>query len=77
MLTVVPIIRSITAVAKLRMQDYFDAGDQDCLRFAEKGGKSREISVRHDLQQFLSGYVASAGISSLPADSPLFRLATG
>jgi len=57
------------------MRDYFDAGDQYCLRFAEKGGKSREIPVRHDLQQFLSGFVAAAGISSLPADSPLFRSA--
>ena len=65
----------VGAVAKLRMRDYFDAGDQYCLRFAEKGGKSREIPVRHDLQQFLSGYVAAAGIGSLPADSPLFRSA--
>ena len=65
----------VGAVAKLRMRDYFDAGDQYCLRFAEKGGKSREIPVRHDLQQFLSGYVATANTASAGPDSPLFRSA--
>jgi integrase/recombinase XerD len=65
----------VGAVAKLRVRDYFDAGDQHCLRFTEKGGKSREIPVRHDLQQFLSSYAAAAGIVSAPLDSPLFRTA--
>jgi site-specific recombinase XerD len=65
----------VWAVAKLRMRDYFDAGDQYCLRFAEKGGKSREIPVRHDLRQFLSSYVASAGISDSAPEAPLFRSA--
>jgi len=39
----------VGAVARLRVRDYFDASDQYCLRFTEKGGKSREIPVRHDL----------------------------
>ena len=65
----------VGAVAKLRMRDYFDAGDQYCLRFTEKGGKSREIPVRHDLQQFLSSYLAAAGIASAAPDAPLFRTA--
>jgi integrase/recombinase XerD len=65
----------VGAVAKLRMRDYFDAGDQYCLRFAEKGGKSREIPVRHDLQQFLSGYVAAAGIGGNAPEALLFRSA--
>ena len=33
------------AVARLRLRDFYDVGDQHCLRFAEKGGKSREIPV--------------------------------
>jgi integrase/recombinase XerD len=65
----------VGAVAKLGMRDYFDAGDQYCLRFAEKGGKSRGIPVRHDLRQFLSGYVAAAGIVGSAPEAPLFRSA--
>jgi site-specific recombinase XerD len=65
------------AVARLRLRDFFDAGDQHCLRFLDKGGKSREIPVRHDLQGFLFDYINAAGLGSVPADSPLFRSATG
>src|SRR5215469_4006693 len=39
----------IGAVAKLRMSDYRNLGDHRVLRFREKGGKDREIPVRHDL----------------------------
>lgn len=65
----------IGAVAKLRIRDYIDAGDQYCLRFTEKGGKSREIPVRHDLQQFLASYLAATGLAMAPPDTPLFRTA--
>jgi len=44
-------------VARLRSQDFYDIGDQYCLRFQEKGGKSREIPVRYDLQQLLQEYL--------------------
>src|SRR6516225_280979 len=39
------------AVAKLRLGDFQHDGSQYVLRFQEKGGKSREIPVRHDLQR--------------------------
>lgn len=65
----------VGAIAKLRMCDYVDVGDQYCLRFTEKGGKAREIPVRHDLQQFLSSYLAAADIASAAPDAPLFRTA--
>ena len=65
----------VGAVAGLKISDYFDTGNQFCLRFAEKGGKSRTIPARHDLQGFLEDYLASIG-SSAP-DAPLFRTATG
>jgi len=65
----------IGAVARLRLHDLFDAGDQHCLRFLDKGGKSREIPVRHDLQGFLLHYINAAGIGSKFGELPLFRSA--
>ena len=43
----------VGAIASLRAGDFYDVGTQFCLRFSEKGGKSREIPCRHDLQLFL------------------------
>lgn len=62
----------IGAVAKLQRQHFYDTGDQHCLRFVEKGGKSREIPVRHDLQAFLIEYLAAAGSQDADKLSPLF-----
>jgi hypothetical protein len=44
-------------------------GTQWTLRFAEKGGKSREIPVRHDLDQFLLGYPEAAGLKIEPKET--------
>jgi integrase/recombinase XerD len=64
------------AVSKLRRDDFYDAGDhQWMLRFEEKGGKSREIPVRHDLQQMITAYIEAAGLQQAPKDAPLFRAA--
>lgn len=63
----------IGAVAKLRVGDFYDTGEQFCLRFTEKGGKSREIPVRHDLKQFISEHLAT--LPSSEQSSPLFRCA--
>lgn len=63
----------VGAVARLQCRDLYDIGGQYCLRFLDKGGKSREIPVRHDLQGLLFAYITDAGLSSAPADSPLFR----
>jgi site-specific recombinase XerD len=61
----------VNAVASLRLQDFYDAGNQHCLRFEEKNGKSREIPCRHDLQTFLSKYISEA--NSAEPKAPLFR----
>ena len=45
------------------------------IHFDEKGGKSREIPVRHDLEAMIFGYLDAAGLRSTPKDSPLFRTA--
>ena len=65
------------AVAKLRLSDLQDDGQQYTLRFQEKGGKSREIPVRHDLEGFILAYVEAAGIAGEAKDSPLFRASNG
>jgi site-specific recombinase XerD len=61
----------VGAVAKLTMKNLVSDGSQYTLRFAEKGGKLREIPVRYDLEQFLLAYVQAANI----AEGPLFRTA--
>lgn len=63
------------AIAKLRLKQFSHDGSQWTLRFEEKGGKSREIPVRHDLQGFLLDYIEAAGLQDAPGDSPLFRSA--
>jgi integrase/recombinase XerD len=64
----------VGAVAKLYVRSFYDAGDQWFFRFEEKGGKSREIPCRHDLQRFLAEYIAAAGVG-LEKNGPLFRSA--
>ena len=64
----------VGAVAKLRRGDYYDLGDQYCFRFNEKGGKSREIPVRHDLRQFIAAYMA-ASVDHAYKNTPLFLTA--
>jgi integrase/recombinase XerD len=65
------------AVAKLRLGDFQDEGQQYVLRLQEKGGKSREIPVRHDLECFILAYVEATGISGEAKDAPLFRMSNG
>jgi site-specific recombinase XerD len=61
------------AVAKLRLQDFQSDGTQYVLRFQEKGGKSREIPVRHDLEGNIRAYLEAAGIAGNAKERPLFR----
>ena len=63
------------AVAKLRCQDLYHADNQWMLHFDEKGGKSREIPVRHDLQMVLFRYIETAGLTQAAKKSALFRTA--
>ena len=45
------------------------------LHFEEKGGKSREIPVRQDLQEMLLEYLDAAGLRNARKEAPLFRTA--
>jgi len=49
-------------VATLRRDSFYHAGDQWMLHFEEKGGKSREIPVRHDLEQMIFEYISAEDI---------------
>jgi site-specific recombinase XerD len=51
-------------VANLRLLDYRDLGEGRALRFREKGGKDREIPVRHDLEAWLREFIAAAGLNA-------------
>ncbi|TWU62572.1 Tyrosine recombinase XerC [Crateriforma conspicua] len=62
----------VGAVAALCRGDFYDLGEQHCLRFSEKGGRSREIPVRHDLQQFIGDYLAAGGLEYADKSMPLF-----
>ncbi|MEZ6033194.1 MAG: tyrosine-type recombinase/integrase [Planctomycetaceae bacterium] len=64
------------AVASLKIRDLVWDGTQYSLRFAEKGGKSRSIPVRADLQKILLVYLSCLG-ESPSKDSPLFRSIAG
>ncbi len=61
------------AAAALRLKDLAHDGSQYSLRFAEKGGKQREIPVRHDLEKYLLEYLAAAFSAEEPKTMPLFR----
>ena len=65
----------VGAVTRLRLCDLRHDGDQWTLRFTEKGGKSREIPVRHDLQRMLLDYLAAAGLYPGGGTAPVFRSA--
>ena len=53
----------VGAVSGLMCGEFFTIGNQYSLKFKEKGGKSREIPVRHDLELLIKRYV-SGGVKS-------------
>lgn len=65
------------AVARLRIKDFAHDGTQYGLRFAEKGGKSRLIPVRSNLEAFIKEYLSVAGLADANKDEPLLRTADG
>jgi integrase/recombinase XerD len=65
----------VGAVSKLNLKHFEHDGSQWAFRFEEKGGKSREIPVRHDLEGFILAYRDAAGLKDDPKDSPFFRSA--
>ncbi len=66
------------AVSHLTIKNLENDGSQYVLRFEhEKGGKSREIPVRHDLQEMLFDYAEFAGHQWLKKGDPFFQTVRG
>ena len=65
------------AIAGLKRGSLHHASDQWMLHFDEKGEKSREIPVRHDLEQMLCEYIEGAGIYDASAALPCFARLIG
>ena len=65
----------VGAVSSLTLGDFSTTESQFSLRFREKGGKSREIPVRHDLEVLIKRYLEKRGLSG--KNSPLFPSAIG
>lgn len=67
----------VGAVARLTVGDFVSNGEQWHLKFREKGGKAREIPVRHDLEQLIRKYLDAAALNGAKKDMPLFLSTTG
>ncbi|QDU45203.1 Tyrosine recombinase XerC [Symmachiella dynata] len=65
------------AIANLRLRDFVWDGSQYALRFLEKGGKSRAIPIRHDLQGYLLDYLNSFEWQTEKSETVLFRSGQG
>ena len=63
----------VGAISRLRIRDLRDHGNHRALQFSEKGGKSREIPVRHDLDEWIAAYLEGADLADAPKGSALFR----
>ena len=63
----------VGAVARPRRSDFYEVAGQACLRVHEKGGKVRQIPVRHDLLEFLQANLDQSGSRFAEPASPLFR----
>ena len=63
----------VGAISRLRIGDLRDHGNHRALQFSEKGGKSPEILVRHDLDAWIAAYLEGASLADAPKASPLFR----
>ena len=62
----------VSAALAMNVKDVFRMEDRLWLRLHEKGGKELEIPCHHNLESYLSAYVAEAGIHG-DREGPLFR----
>jgi site-specific recombinase XerD len=60
----------VSAVLKLKLDDYYHNGARRWLRLHEKGGKEHEMPVHHLLEETLNEYIAATGLRS---GQPLFQ----
>jgi hypothetical protein len=60
----------VSAVLRLKCDDYYHNGARRRLRLHEKGGKEHEMPVHHLLEEILNEYIVAAGLQS---GQPLFQ----
>jgi site-specific recombinase XerD len=52
-------VARVSAVATLRVEDYFQQGRRSWLRLHEKGGKRHEVPCHHSLDEYLDAWIRS------------------
>ncbi len=62
----------VSAVTKIKVEDYYMSGKQSRIRLQEKGGKVRELPLHHEAVEYLDAYIRIAGIGE-EKKLPLFR----
>ena len=62
----------VSAVVKMRVEDYYQNGKRWWLRLHEKGGKRHEVPAHHNAEAYVDAYLETVGISR-EKKSPLFR----
>jgi integrase len=66
----------VTAVAGLKVEDYYPQNKRWWLRLREKNGKVNQMPCHHKLEVYLDAYIEAAGIGG-DRKGPLFRSAIG
>jgi site-specific recombinase XerD len=66
----------VSAVAGMKVEDYYQQGRRSWLRLHEKRGKYHEVPVHHKAEEYLDAYIEAAGIAS-DRKGPLFRTTRG
>lgn len=66
----------VSAVAGMKVKDYFPRGRRWFIRLHEKNGKEHEVPVHHKADEYLHAYVEAAGIAG-EKNAPLFQTVAG
>ena len=66
----------VSAVAGMKVKDYFPRGRRWFIRLHEKNGKEHEVPVHHKADEYLHAYVEAAGITG-EKNAPLFQTVAG
>ncbi|MFN0172754.1 MAG: tyrosine-type recombinase/integrase [Bryobacteraceae bacterium] len=62
----------VSAVVRIRVEDYYLNGKRSWFGFHEKGGKLHDVPAHHNAEAYLDAYLSAAGIGD-EKKSPLFR----
>src|SRR4028119_289762 len=62
----------VSAVTRMRVEDYYQNGKRWWFRLHEKGGKRHEVPAHHNAEAYLDAYLEAANIAG-EKKTPLFR----